>query len=585
MLHLKKLLLFASLIFLFSPGFAQDAHPDPFIRITQPEQKRTEVSGSRNYIAGSTCKGCVLTLNGSIVKVYPTGAFAIQLDLSPGDTLFNLEAGVPGGAKMDHRLYYNYSLPVPETSDSTLTISSIITYPEGNLQLAAGDIIRIRVKGLPGCKAVWLDNYPLFEQPAELEGGLRGIYQGSYTVKANDPLLHGNIRVSLTDPRGHQISKPTPYQFNPQREDLVATTTGDLPYLAYGLGTDRLGGAKMGYLDTAVLLHVTGKFNNEYRVQLSGNLTAFIPQEDVKLLPEGTFIPASLTRSWRIYGDDHYDYVSIGLNEKLPYSSQEDPDPSKIIVDVYGATANTNWISQLQGIGEIRSVYYEQPENEVFRIHIDLKHPMLWGYSIYYSGSNLIIRIRHRPADTNLSHLKIAIDAGHGGSNLGSLSPTGIYEKEITLEVSFNLKADLEKSGATVVMTRTNDASIDMAQRTLFLRREAPDLLVSIHMNASEDPIHIRGTSTYYRYPGFQPLSRFIYARMLALGLTGFGNIGGFNFALNGPTEYPNALVEAVFITNPEDEMKILDPNFREKVAQAIVDGIRDFLASASEAK
>ncbi|HLI91976.1 MAG TPA: N-acetylmuramoyl-L-alanine amidase, partial [Puia sp.] len=86
------------------------------------------------------------------------------------------------------------------------------------------------------------------------------------------------------------------------------------------------------------------------------------------------------------------------------------------------------------------------------------------------------------------------------------------------------------------------------------------------------------GTSTYYRYLGFRPLSEAILGRMLTLGLKEFGNVGGFNFSLSGPTEYPNALVEVAFLSNREDEKRIMRPAFRKAVAQKIYLGIVDWL-------
>ena len=65
---------------------------------------------------------------------------------------------------------------------------------------------------------------------------------------------------------------------------------------------------------------------------------------------------------------------------------------------------------------------------------------------------------------------------------------------------------------------------------------------------------------------------------MLELDLKEYGNTGSFNFMLNSPIEYPNALVETLFISNPEDEMKILDENFQQQIAEKIVLGIKDFL-------
>ena len=128
-------------------------------------------------------------------------------------------------------------------------------------------------------------------------------------------------------------------------------------------------------------------------------------------------------------------------------------------------------------------------------------------------------------------------------------------------------------------MTREKDTSLSMSERIQMLRNEEPDFLVSIHLNSS-DKDSIQGVSTYYRYIGFRPLSQFILKRMKELGLKEFGNVGGFNFSLNGPTDYPNALVEVAFLSNKEDEKKILDAKFRKMVAAKILAGIKDWLKS-----
>jgi N-acetylmuramoyl-L-alanine amidase len=53
--------------------------------------------------------------------------------------------------------------------------------------------------------------------------------------------------------------------------------------------------------------------------------------------------------------------------------------------------------------------------------------------------------------------------------------------------------------------------------------------------------------------------------------------VGSFNFALSGPVEYPNCLVEVAFLSNREDEKKIIDPMFHKAVARKIVEGVKDF--------
>ena len=128
-------------------------------------------------------------------------------------------------------------------------------------------------------------------------------------------------------------------------------------------------------------------------------------------------------------------------------------------------------------------------------------------------------------------------------------------------------------------MTRTNDTDLTMIDRTLMLRQQDPNILISIHLNSGESDT-MRGVSTYYRYIGFRPLSQAILKRMQELKLKEWGNVGAFNFALNGPTEYPNCLVEVGFLSNKEDEKKILNPKFHKQVAQKIYLGIGDWLKS-----
>jgi N-acetylmuramoyl-L-alanine amidase len=147
----------------------------------------------------------------------------------------------------------------------------------------------------------------------------------------------------------------------------------------------------------------------------------------------------------------------------------------------------------------------------------------------------------------------------------GAVGPTGITEKELTLAISLKLQKALEKEGARVIMTRTKREFFDNHERILFYRDSLPDLLVSIHLNSSDDPLGMGGTGAFYRYVGFRNLSRSIYKRMLELGLAEYGNTGSFNFMLNSPTEYPNALVETLFLSNPEEEMKVLDPKFQQQ--------------------
>ena len=582
-----KILFSAVAMFIGMVAFAQatdlqDAAHKPFIKLVEPTKAIINVKASRNFIIGSTCKTCNLTINGAAVKVYPTGAFAYELNVKPGDTVFNLIAFTAPDKSVNKKLSYNYTLPPPPDTVKTLDIASIETQPEGNLFVMPGDRIKFKVKALTGCTVFANGNIPLYEMP---NNKMPGMYQGEYVVKETDSFLVTKIPVTITDKTGKAVTKQNKYwvsMFGPLAPD-IAVTKGRLAHLLFGLGNDRLGGAKIGYLDSMVMLHVIGKVGSQYKVRLSRYRTAFIDDDAVEFLPKGSFTPESLTDRWTVYGDSAFDYVQLGLQARLPYQSFQLVDPSKIVVDIFGATNNTNWITQLENTKEIKNVFYEQLEDEIFRITIELKHAQHWGHSIYYKGNMLVIKVKRQPENLALKNLIIAVDAGHGGSNTGAGGPTGSSEKMLTLAVSLKLQKVLEQAGAKVIMTRTTEKFVDNKERILFYRDSVPDLLISVHLNSTGDPIRAKGTSSFYRYIGFKNLSNAIHKHMLQLGLNDQGNNGSFNFMLNSPIEYPNALVETLFLSNPEDEMKILDENFQQQIAEKIVQGIKDFLDNCKQ--
>jgi len=361
---------------------------------------------------------------------------------------------------------------------------------------------------------------------------------------------------------------------------FLVKTTGQLPFMEYGLGDDRLGGAKMTYLDTNVVLKVVDSAGTDYKVQLSRYRFAYVAKSNVKTDTSLHLKPYYLTTNWRVYGDAQHDFVVIGMEGRLPYRSIQQINPSRIVVDIFGATTNTNWITQLKTAREIKNAWYEQVEDDVLRVIIELKHAQHWGYLISYdsTGRRLIVRVKRPPEKLRTKNLFIAVDAGHGGSNSGATgTTTKAIEKEYTLKFAQALEKYLGRKRVKVYMTRTNDADLSMPDRTLGLRQQDPNLLISLHLNSSGNAT-VKGTSTYYRYIGFRPLTEAVLNRMLQLGLDNYGNIGNFNFSLSGPTEYPNCLVEIAFLSNEEDEKKIIDPKFHKAVSKKIYKGIRDWL-------
>ena len=360
---------------------------------------------------------------------------------------------------------------------------------------------------------------------------------------------------------------------------LTGTITGKLPQLAYSNGEDRLGSAKMGYIDTGIVLPVIDSVNELYHVALSKNHSAYIDKKQLAIKADTAKQKTALTESWSVRGDSIFDYVSISLSKKIAYKSWLELSPAKIVVDLYGVMSNTNWITQLQSAKEVKGIAFEQTEDDVVRLTISLKHQQPWGYSIGFRGRSLQIKIKQFPAKRQLKNMVIAIDAGHGGTNTGASGLTaGVQEKNYTLLFAKELQKILKRKHATVIMTRDNDTSFDNKDRVLFLQQQWPDLFVSFHLNSSSRAT-AQGVSTYYKHVAYRPFTQAMLKRLLAIeGLKEFGNVGNFNFQPIQPTEFNSSLVEVAFLSNAEDEKLILDETFRKKVATQVYKGMKDFL-------
>ena len=556
-----------------------------FVKFVTPAKNQTTVSSRRQFITGTTCKECIVTINQTELKVWPTGVFVAEVNLNIGDTSFAFTATDQKGFKTSQTIFYSYQLPEKEKTVETNTVAYWRIEPQGDLLLKPGDKLRMTLKTIPGVTVKLKNGFELKEVAVKDSTGIKGIYKGEYTINENDDLFtyeKQRLKVIVTT-KDQQIIEATTKGSYATMQPLVVQTKGKLPYLLIGLGEDRLGGTKLGYLDSMIKLYAVSKVGDKYCVQLTKHRQAYIEEQHVNIVNNGSFSPSSLTNSMRVWGDSLYDYVSLILYERLPYQSFQQINPSTIVVDVFGATANTNWLTQMQSIQEIKTVTYEQKEDDLFRITIQLKHQQHWGHSIYYNGNNLLVRVKHQPKSLLLKDLVIGVDAGHGGENKGAFGISGIMEKEMTLLVAKELQLALQAEGATVIMTRTKDTLYDNHDRYTFFKEKNPNLLVSIHLNSSADPVRIKGVSTYYKHIGYQTLTQTILKQMLSMGLKEFGNVGNFNFILNGFTEFPNVLVETLFISHPEDETNVLNQAYRKQMAEKIVLGIKEWLESARE--
>ncbi len=570
-----------------------------FIRMVTPDRDTVPSFGARLAIAGCTLPTARAFLNGIETRVYPSGAFVGLVPVAPGANPLHVMVRSASGDSVAENFVLTRREPLRDAPHDTLVIDDAMMEPSRDLLLTAGDVLEVRFKGSPGWEASFRipgvqSGIPMRELPEKEANGLHGVYIGRYIVKSEDETKEAQIVFKLRKSFWSSETAPTTAKVTITSRDLprVAEVVGERPFLNAGLGADRLGGAKLGFLVPGVHLEITGKAGRQYRVRLSESMDAWIPDNFVKLLPPDTPLPRSLTGTITTAGTDSADVVTLSLSRRLPYTSEQLVHPAAIAVDVYGATSNTNWITQQLSAKNLESVRWTQVEADHYRLLIMLRSAYHWGYDIDYAGTMMRIRVRRPPVisspDSVLAGMLIAVDAGHGGDAYGAIGATGAREMDANLSIARHLGSALKARGARVVMTRTDNEGPTMNDRLNTILGSRAQILVSIHCNAggdNSDPLGARGNSCYYRHIGFKPLADAVYSRVLETGVAQFGEVGGFNFSLNGPTQLPNVLVETAFLSHPEDEMLILDDGFRTAIAEKVATGLEDFVREAANRK
>ena len=353
-------------------------------------------------------------------------------------------------------------------------------------------------------------------------------------------------------------------------------------YLQYGDGDDRLGGSKMGYVTEGIVFKVVGEKGDLYKVQLSQNRYAFMEKEYLE--PTEEEVETVTTGSWRVANKGDYDQVYISLPKRLPYHYWTELDPTRICIDVFGAMDNSNWMTQYFDTEIIEYVDFNQVESDVYRVIIKLKEKYSWGYSVDYSGTNLVINVNHAPQPT-IKGMVIGLDAGHGGKHPGAISASGLKEKDVNLSLVNEVKALLEAKGAKIVMSRDGDQGPTMGERKKTFKDAGVDLMISIHNNSGGSPLSEMGSCTAYKHVSDRALAVAMQKRLVELGHKNFGVIGNFNFSLNAPTEYPNVLLEVLFMSSLPEEEKLADVQYHKKVAKQVVLALEDYLNEVKASK
>ena len=167
---------------------------------------------------------------------------------------------------------------------------------------------------------------------------------------------------------------------------------------------------------------------------------------------------------------------------------------------------------------------------------------------------------------------RVIIDPGHGGHDNGGKIGY-LYEKHLALDVSLRLRRYLEGKGLKCVLTRERDEFIPLGDRPAVANRIAKSIFVSIHFNwvSYGGP---SGTETFYYSGQSQPLAAAIQSTVAqGLGTPNRG-VKFARFKVIRSCAVPGALIEGGFISTGQDRSRILDPRYRQRLAELIGEGI-----------
>ena len=315
---------------------------------------------------------------------------------------------------------------------------------------------------------------------------------------------------------------------------------------------------RLQHLQSGIELEAVGEYKNFYKVILGRDNIAWVDKSQVKISDKKQ-LHEGLVRNLEYNTDKIGETFIINTDGvRLPYILSETTNGLDLII--------YNMNSDINPYG-----VYE------FSIAHDGN---LSGYSSAYNDKNELV-IKVNKTHKKLKELKITIDAGHGGREYGATGCLGHKEKDINLKIAQKLKTLLQARGANIIMTRMDDRDVSLNDRIKIANDNNAEIFISIHANALRDSLldkEIRGTEVYYFYPQAKKLAKNILNSIVKETGTKDNGVKGESFAVVRNTNAVSILVEIGYIIDPEDNALLINNEFQDDVAKAIVTGLENYL-------
>jgi len=595
-----------------------------------------EIPSASSFVVGSTLPGYQVTVNGAPVNVNRQGFFAHVVALKQGKNTFNVQAISPAGAATNTVVEAVRERPPATMSENGLEFDKGSLRPKDDQARTTGDIIEFSCRATPGSKvSAVLAGHTI---PMVCLAEMRGQKQSNNAATLKSKLVSNGVNPGLSAAYGQMFQRfpakradfyvglyklqpednfvDAPLTFKLQKPDAntdriketsitaaAKITALKQPLTAVTVAEDTIvrtapDAGRLTPLPAGVRLLVDGFDGENIRCFYRSGKHVWIKKAALQMEETGAPAPSSVARTIIVKKDSFGESVVIPLSQRLPFTIEQTLKPNRLILKVYGASSETDWVYQAPMEDDnavlVDNVTWKQPDDGTYEVAIDLKNNRQWGFFAEYGqGENensLILHIKNAPRLNQLNAsgqipatvgklagLSICLDPGHGGAELGAIGPSGIREAQVNLGIALKVRDQLQKEGATVYMTRQDDTDVSLDDRVAIARAKGVDLLISIHNNAlpdGRDPIKEHGTSTYYYHPQSQELAQVLKSAM-AKGVQ-LQPIGARyqNLALCRPSAMQAVLVEVGFMVNPDEYALLIDPAFQQRAAAAVKDGL-----------
>lgn len=363
---------------------------------------------------------------------------------------------------------------------------------------------------------------------------------------------------------------------------------------------------------------------------------------------------AAQVLDWQwVQGIDHIPQLNIDLNERIKFRLFSLANPQRVVIDLLHTQSNLNVVEPQPNslINKIRVGDHDDHLRIVLEVSRSAAPQAFWVTNaencarLVITFNNAQPVVKEKPIDLSKKSLEgtpalpvfplpptgreivIAIDAGHGGVDSGTIGLSKTYEKDVVLAIAMELKKIiLQNKGFKVVMTREKDEFLRLRERMERARRARADVFISIHADANRESNQVQGASVYMLSPkgasseaakwlaekenavdliggvSLNDKDEILASILLDLSQTGtlelssklahhvLRSLGKVSrllhtevqqaaFLVLKSPDVPSILIETGFLSNRNDEKNLNNPHYRRQLAIAIFNGIQSYLS------